>query len=66
MCYFPKSLDESNQKLNKIWVDKGSKFYNRSTRSWLGKNVIEMYSTHINLLPIKDSLGPQKLKFINM
>ena len=33
-------------KPNKIWVDKGSEFYNRLMKSWLEKNVIEMYSTH--------------------
>ena len=43
---FQKVLDESNCKSNKIWVDKGSKFYNRSMTSWLEKNAIEMYSTH--------------------
>ena len=32
--------------LNKIWVDKGSEYYNRSTKSWLEKNDIEIYSTH--------------------
>ena len=41
-----KILDESNCKLNKILVDKGSEFYNRSMTSWLEKNEIEMYSTH--------------------
>ena len=30
---FHKVLDESNRKLNKIWVDKGSEFYNRSIKS---------------------------------
>ena len=34
---FQKILDESNRKPNKIWVDKGSEFYNRSMKSWLGK-----------------------------
>ena len=34
------------KKKNKIWVDKGSEFYNRSMKSWLEKNNIEMYSTH--------------------
>ena len=29
-----------------IWVDKGSKFYNRSMKLWLEKNDTEMYSTH--------------------
>ena len=37
---------KSNRKPNKIWVDKGSEFYNRSMKSWLEKNDIEMYSTH--------------------
>ena len=34
------------RKINKIWVDKGSEFYNYSMKSWLEKNNIEMYSTH--------------------
>ena len=34
------------RKINKIWVDKGSEFYNYSMKSWLEKNKIEMYSTH--------------------
>ena len=36
-------LDDSDHKLNKIWVDKGSEFYNRSVKSWLQDNDIEMY-----------------------
>ena len=43
---FQKILDESNRKQNIIWVDKGSEFYNRSMKSWLEKNSIEMYSIH--------------------
>ena len=43
---FEKFLKESNRKTNKIWVDKGSEFYNRSMKSWIEKNNIEMYSTH--------------------
>ena len=43
---FQNILGESNRKLNKIWVDKGSKFYNRSMKSWLQDNDIELYSTH--------------------
>ena len=43
---FQKVLDDSKRKLNKIWVDKGSEFYNRSVKSWLEKNDIEMYSTN--------------------
>ena len=42
---FQKILDESGHKPNKIWIDKGSGFYNRSMKSWLDKNGIEMYST---------------------
>ena len=38
-------LDESNPKPNKIWVNKGSEFYNSSMKSWLQDNKIEMYST---------------------
>ena len=41
-----KILGESNCKPNKLWIDKGSKFYNSSMKSCLVKNAIEMYSTH--------------------
>ena len=30
-------LNDSKRKPNKIWVDKGSEFYNRSMKSWLEK-----------------------------
>ena len=43
---FQKILDESRCKRNRIWVDKGSEFYNKSIKTWLEKNNIEMYSTH--------------------
>ena len=43
---FQKILDESNHKPNKIWVDKGDKFYNKTMKAWLEKNDIEMYSTY--------------------
>ena len=43
---FQKILKESNCKPNKIWVDKGSEFYNELMKSWLEKNDIEMCSTH--------------------
>ena len=32
---FKKILNNSKRKPNKIWVDKGSEFYNRSKKSWL-------------------------------
>ena len=40
-----KILNESNHKPNKMWVDKGSEFYDEM-KSWLEKNDIQMYSTH--------------------
>ena len=45
-------------KSNKIWIDKGSKFYKRLMKSWLQGNDIEMYSTHNEktLLLLKDLL----------
>ena len=33
-------------KPNKIWVDKGSGFYNSSFKKWLKDNDTEMYSIH--------------------
>ena len=39
-------LDTSGRKPNKIWIDKGSEFYNRSMKSWLQDNDMVMYSTH--------------------
>ena len=41
---FLKILKESNRKPNKIWVDKGSEFYNNFFKKWLKDNDIEMYS----------------------
>ena len=43
---FQKILDDSNRKPSKIWVDKGSEFYNNSFKKWLKDNDIEMYSRH--------------------
>ena len=43
---FQKILKKSDQKPNKIWVDKGSEFYNNSFKKWLKDNDIEMYSIH--------------------
>ena len=41
---FQKILDKSGHKPNKIWVDKGSEFYNNSFEKWLKDNDIGMYS----------------------
>ena len=43
---FSKKFKRIIRKPNKIWVNKGSEFYNRSMKSWLEKSDIEMYSTH--------------------
>ena len=39
-------LDQSGRKPNKVLVDKDREFYNRSMKSWLQENDVEMYSTH--------------------
>ena len=41
---FQTTLDGSNWKPNKIWVDKDSEFYNSSINLFLQNNDIEMYS----------------------
>ena len=43
---FQKNLDESNGKLSKTWVDMSKEFYNRSMKSWLQDNGIEIYSKY--------------------
>ena len=43
---FQKCLKESTRKPHRIWVDKGSEFYNSHFQKWLKDNNTEMYSTH--------------------
>ena len=43
---FKKILSDSNRKPNKIWVDQGSEFYNKSFKDFLKINNLEMYSTY--------------------
>ena len=43
---FQSILKQSNRKPNKIWVDKGSEFYNAYFKKWLRDNDLVMYSTH--------------------
>ena len=43
---FQSILNKSRRKPNKIWVDKGSEFYNTSFKKWLQDNDIIMYSTN--------------------
>ena len=44
--HLKKILNNSNRKPNKIWVDQGSEFYNKSFKDFLKTNNIEMYSTY--------------------
>ena len=46
LMHFKKIPNDLKRKPNKIWVDKGSECYNRSMKSWLERNNIEMYSAH--------------------
>ena len=43
---FQSIFDNSKREPNKIWVDQGSEFYNKSFKKWLKDNNIEMYLTH--------------------
>ena len=43
---FQELLLNSKRKPNKIWVDKGSGFYNNSFKKWLQNNDVVMYSTN--------------------
>ena len=43
---FQSILKQSNRKPNKIWVDKGSEFYNAYFKKWLRDSNIVIYSTH--------------------
>ena len=43
---FQSILKKSNRKPNKIWVYKGSEFYNAYFKKWLRDKDIVMYSTH--------------------
>ena len=43
---FQSILKQSNKKPNKIWVDKGSEFYNVYFKTWLRDNDVVMYSAH--------------------
>ena len=43
---FQSILDNSKRKPNKIWVNKGSEFYNTHFKEWLKDKNIEIYSPH--------------------
>ena len=54
--------DESNRKPNTIWVDKGSKFYNRSMKSWSQEDHIKIYSAHYEGKPVAAERFTESLK----
>ena len=64
---FQKILKESNWKPNKIWVHKGSEFYNNYFKKSLRDNNIEMYSTHNDGKSViaERFIRTIKIKFIN-
>jgi len=39
-------IEESGREPEKIWVDRGSEFYNKNFKSWATKNKITIYSTY--------------------
>ena len=43
---FQSILDDLKRKTNKIWVDQGSKFYNKSFEKLVKDNDIEIYQTY--------------------
>ena len=49
---FQSILENSKRKANKIWVDQGSEFYNKSFKNMLQENQIKIYSTHNDGKPV--------------
>ena len=60
---FENILDKWNRKPHKIWVDKGIKFCNRSLKSFLQTNGIEMYSTHYKVKSVVAERCIRTLKY---
>ena len=56
----------SKRKPNKIWVDKGSEFYNNSSKKQLKDNDIEMHSTHKEGKQIYQSLKNKIYKHMTL
>ena len=67
LVMFSKISNESNRKPNEIWVDKGSEFYNRSMKSFLQNNDLEIRSTHDEgkYVIAERFIEPYVIKFIN-
>ena len=51
-----KRFGESKRKLSKLWVNKGSEFYNRSSKSWLQEENYKYMTSILKNLYI-DKLG---------
>ena len=64
---FQEILDELACKPNKIWLDKGSEFCNKSMKSWLQK-MVQKCIQHIMKedLLLKDLLEPERRKSANI
>ena len=56
------------RKPNKIWVDKGSKFYNKTFKDFLKINKTEMYSTYNEGKPVvaEGFIGILIIKLLNI
>ena len=67
---FSKQFKGIDRKPNKIWRDKGSKFYNRSIKSWVEKNDIDICSHNEGKSVVAEiffgSIYIYFTKFINM
>ena len=59
---FQSILKKYNRKPNKIWVDKGSEFYNSHFKKWLKDNNIKIYSTHNDRKSVVDERFIRTLK----
>ena len=46
MHFKKKKFDQSGREQNKIWVDKGKRFFNISMEAWLEDSNTAIYSTH--------------------
>ena len=64
---FQKIISEG-RKSNKIWVDQGSEFYNKSFKGFLKINNIEMYSMYNEGKSVVDErfIRTLKIKFLNI
>ena len=55
-------MDELSHKQNNVRLDKESEFYNRSMKSWLKDDDIEIYSTHNEVKSVAAERSIRSLK----